>query len=123
MGHGRRIRSLVRWFLLIVSAIQGITPDARDLASSLALRILSPSILGTSTLRQDDNVPYDVCVAVRPAPSLQACRENGSRPPAYLASRGLERADESGTLAPRLSTVRNLRRGPDLHEKVCRLVC
>jgi hypothetical protein len=123
MGHGRRTAQIVRSFLLIVSAIQGITPDARDLASSLALRILGPSILETSTLAHDDAAAKDLCIAVRPAPSLPACRENGSPTPTYLASRALVRAATSGPLAPRLSTVRDFRRGPNFHEKVCRLVC
>jgi hypothetical protein len=44
MGQGRRIQSVYRRILLIAVAIQGITPDAADLASARLLVLLCPAL-------------------------------------------------------------------------------
>jgi hypothetical protein len=60
--------------LLLVVTIEGIMPDAHDLASMQPLRLLAQALLGSSTLGQDDEWPDDVCDPVTSsAVSRHAC--------------------------------------------------
>jgi hypothetical protein len=68
MGHGRLGRSPFLYILLVLSSIQGITPDARDLASPVALKLLNPFPAGHNDL-DDHGSPGEVCQAIQMAPS------------------------------------------------------
>jgi hypothetical protein len=66
MGQGRLFHPICLHFLLIATAIQGVTPDAHDLASIKALCLFCPALADSSSLGDDDDLPDDVC---RPAQS------------------------------------------------------
>jgi hypothetical protein len=51
--------------MLLALAIQGITPDAHDLASSMALRLLGSKPLDVPLTTDDDGLPDDVCDVIR----------------------------------------------------------
>jgi hypothetical protein len=61
MGQGRLSHTICLQFLLIASAIQGVTPDAQDLASIKALRLFCPLLAEAKSLADDDGLPDDVC--------------------------------------------------------------
>lgn len=122
MGQGRQIRHAVQCVLLIVSAMQGITPDARDLASPLALRLVGTSLLGRTPHLDDDDLPaHAACEA------LQACHE--TRPETGAIDEGSSprirrspREDHRG-MTPGLGPATGLPRVEDLSRTLCRLVC
>jgi hypothetical protein len=64
MSHGRLPRLPLLGLLLIVVAIQGITPDAHDLASMQPLRLFARILPGFGTFVQEDEWPDDVCAPV-----------------------------------------------------------
>ena len=59
----RRFHSICLHFVLIATAIQGVTPDAHDLASLNALRVFCPPLSSSGAVPQDDGLPDtdDVC--------------------------------------------------------------
>jgi hypothetical protein len=61
MGHGRRLRLSCRYLILIALAIQGVTPDSRDLASINALKLLCPVLRQSDQPLDADDFPDDVC--------------------------------------------------------------
>ena len=61
MSHGWLPRLPLLGFLLIVVTIQGISPDAQDLASMQPLRLLARILAGSGTFTQEDELPDDVC--------------------------------------------------------------
>jgi hypothetical protein len=70
MGQGRLSHTICLQFLLIASAIQGVTPDAKDLASIKALWFFCPVLAEANSLADDDGLPDDVCEPVRSAADL-----------------------------------------------------
>jgi hypothetical protein len=70
MRHGRLSRLLLLGILLIVVAIQGITPDAQDLASMQSLRLFARILPGSGTLALEDEWPDDVCDPLASASTL-----------------------------------------------------
>ena len=61
MGQGRLSRTICLQFLLVASAIQGITPDGQDLGSAKALWLLCPVLADADSLADDDSLPDEVC--------------------------------------------------------------
>jgi hypothetical protein len=61
MSQGRLPRFPLLGCLLIVLAIQGIVPDAHDLASMQPLRLLAGVPPESASLNQEDEWPDDVC--------------------------------------------------------------
>jgi hypothetical protein len=61
MGQARRARSIAAYFLLFALAIQGITPDAQDLASLNALRLFCPQLADSKSLLDEDESLDEVC--------------------------------------------------------------
>jgi hypothetical protein len=49
------------WMLLIAIAIQGVTPDAHDLASLNFIILLCPFLPGPEKLADNDDLPDEVC--------------------------------------------------------------
>jgi hypothetical protein len=70
MRHGWLPRIPVLGLLLIVVAIQGISPDAHDLASMQPLRLIARIAPGSDTFAGEDEWPDDVCDPVRSAFAL-----------------------------------------------------
>jgi hypothetical protein len=64
MSHGRLTQLSVQGILLIVVTIQGIVPDAHDLASMAPLRLFAQMLLGCGAPGQEDEWPDDVCEPV-----------------------------------------------------------
>jgi hypothetical protein len=54
------------WMLLIAVAIQGVTPDAHDLASLNCIRLLCPFLSGQEELADNDDLPDEVCGPIQP---------------------------------------------------------
>jgi hypothetical protein len=65
MGQGRHIQLLLRGILLIAMAIQGITPDTDDLASSRAITVLLPILNDDHSPCDEADSPDDVCELVQ----------------------------------------------------------
>src|SRR5262245_45133476 len=61
MGQGKWVQSLGQRLLLIAVAIQGITPDADDLASTKALVLLCPVLASDEVSGGGDEWPDDAC--------------------------------------------------------------
>ena len=61
MCQGRRCHSVWLYFLLIAVAIQGVTPDARDLASMNSLLLFCPALADSRDLAGEDGLPDEVC--------------------------------------------------------------
>lgn len=61
MGQGRRLPALGQGILLIAVAIQGITPDAHDLASTRSIVLLCPDLVDPDAGRDLDDGPDDAC--------------------------------------------------------------
>jgi hypothetical protein len=59
--QARQFHSVCFHLLLIATAIQGVTPDAQDIASLNALRLLCPALAGSNALASDDGLPDEVC--------------------------------------------------------------
>ena len=54
------------WMLLIAIAIQGVTPDAHDLASWNFIRLLCSFLSGPEKLADNDDLPDEVCGPIQP---------------------------------------------------------
>jgi hypothetical protein len=79
MRHGGRARSVAAHFVLFALAIQGITPDARDLASLNALRVFSAYLADSSSLADDDESADQVCGSAEVAVHLTIRKRMDSR--------------------------------------------
>ncbi len=111
MYQGSWISSTIRALLLIVTTIQGLTPDLHDLASPRAMILLCPSLLGPSYLVEDDS-PDDVCDYLEIGNSCKALREAHQPSPSILeiisGPREMGRSSEDGILRDRGRVTRLL---------------
>jgi hypothetical protein len=71
MGQGRHIQSVLLGIALI--AVQGFTPDARDLSSPRAISLLSCILPGAPSVPDDDDPSDDVCDPVHLHSSRALC--------------------------------------------------
>jgi hypothetical protein len=62
--QSRPFHSLCLRSVLIAVAIQGVTPDAQDLASLNSLRVFCPVLSGSGMPCRDDGLPDEVCEAM-----------------------------------------------------------
>jgi hypothetical protein len=132
MGDRWGIRSIGLRILLIALSIQGITPDVHDLTSGALIRILVQILGDSKTDRagdalpsrdEDENeMPDDVCVAVRQASLVPRHQPGGSPGPDLLAS---SRPTPLIGRDPPFSTRSRsgIARGRDLVNFRCRLNC
>ena len=123
MGQGRHIRTAIRCILLVVATIQGITPDAHDLASPLAMTLVVPQPIGWPDLIDDDPSPTGPCAAIRetlPWPSHHQEHLLQTMDP-----RLVDRAMRSiaGQLDPRSRPLCAELLSRDISLTLCRLVC
>jgi hypothetical protein len=65
MGQGSRRRMMALHALLVMSAIQAITPDARDMASSALLKLFSLNCQPGQRTFNDRDHSEDVCQEAR----------------------------------------------------------
>jgi hypothetical protein len=118
MGQTRRARSIAAYFLLFALAIQGITPDAQDLASLNALRLFCPQL-------DDDESLDDVC-GPADLDMYQAIRKlmdsRASRFLRFVSTGHGTRMIRWDTLPLPSPLGRNARIG-DLIHSLCRLIC
>ena len=66
MCQGRLCHSVWLYFVLIAIAIQGVTPDAQDLASIKSLWLFCPALAGSRHLAAEDGLPDEVCGPAQP---------------------------------------------------------
>jgi hypothetical protein len=64
MGQGKQSHSHLLSILLIALAIQGITPDAKDIVSPRAFYVLCPSVAKDQAFQDEDDSPDDACELV-----------------------------------------------------------
>jgi hypothetical protein len=113
----------MRTLLLIVSAIQGITPDARDIASSLAMRILSQSLPSPCGVADQDDSPDEICDVVHDSRTWVVRKREAATRPAHFAAPGAFAECPTREIAPGRSSIAEMGPGHDLSLKLCRLVC
>jgi hypothetical protein len=123
MGQGRRIRSWIRCFLLIAGAIQGITPDARDLSSPFAIRVILPSQAGPDDFRDEDDPRDDVCLTDEQSSPLQSWQPHAAHRSATFAGIGLPLFDSTSMMAPVIGPLAEIIPGLTVFEALCRLRC
>jgi len=123
MGQGRRIQSVYRRILLIAVAIQGITPDAADLASAQSLMRLGPALADDQADRGVDEWPYEACT-VPPIHVGGTKRPRAEQPPPadFLAAQppGQPLPGDDPRLVSRASIPV---RSPRIIHSLCRLLC
>lgn len=66
MCQGRPSHYLWLYLVLLASAIQGVTPDAQDLASSNTVFLLFPGVADTGIPAERDNLPDEVSGPAQP---------------------------------------------------------
>ena len=126
MCQGRLCHSVWFYFLLIAVAIQGVTPDARDLASINCLALLCPALSDSSNLTGEDGLPDEVC---GPAQNDLGVGLRGKAEPNELANSHSATADQRGPLTSLVAALRFHARGgkhprlDDLIYSLCRLRC
>jgi hypothetical protein len=125
MGQARRARSISGYLLLFALAIQGMTPDAQDLASLNALRLLCPQADDSKSLLDDEDSPDDVCGSVQLEMLLAIRKRIDSRILPFLGFVWTAHhvpMVHSATLQLPPPFGRNGRTG-DLIHSLCRLTC
>ncbi len=126
MCQGRRCHSVWLYFLLIAVAIQGVTPDARDLASMNSLLLFCPALADSRDLAGEDGLPDEVC---EPAESEMGVGLRGGLEPNDLANRLWGATDQYDPLPFDLRARRSHAGGrkhsrtDDLIYALCRLKC
>ena len=126
MYQGRPCYSIWFYVLLIAVAIQGVTPDAQDLASIKTLRLLYPSLADSGNEPDNDGLPDEVCGPAQPDSAMLLRR----RPePNDLANALSLWTDHDHPLTIKLGAVRlddcggKLPRVHDLICSLCRFQC
>jgi hypothetical protein len=108
---------------LIAAAIQGITPDARDIASPLAMRLLCPALIDHHGFCDEDDSPDDICEVARDL-SVSRVRQRANP---WRAAGLRQGAPIAGILRSDAATGSKARHNslpvPDLLRTICRLVC
>lgn len=114
---------MVVGLVLIVSAVQAITPDAHDIASPFVIKLFVARQAEDDDFRDEDRLPDQVCLAVHPSESRLAGQQHaaaGVAPDVCSGRPSFEGfADKRGPLRPAFE----IRPGPELYEALCRLVC
>src|SRR5262249_49476201 len=88
MGQGRHTRPRICGILLILSTIQGITPDSNDLASPLAFSLVGTLMIGQNALADEDNSPDDRSQAVQESLAWQTPHQELQSPKGWAATCG-----------------------------------
>lgn len=149
MPREQRSRSIGLSILLVALACQGLTPDARDIASVNLLRLLrterggpadstatarngvvcraTPSPSGVPGLSRDgdrDGLPDEVCGPARPSASARWLLKIGSGAMRLAPASAVSIPRTAGIHAfGMLSLQTRAARGEDLIHAICRLTC
>ncbi|MHB1561592.1 MAG: hypothetical protein ACYC61_29435 [Isosphaeraceae bacterium] len=122
MDRGSRRRLLALCALLLMSAIQAVTPDARDLASSALLKLFTLSTQPAHPIFNERDRSEEVCREMQVAPPCERAREADCTRtglvalPPPLPSHDVWRGLASNTTGPGRSARVLLR-------SLCRLIC
>lgn len=119
MGQGRLFQSSCRNLLLFALAIQGITPDSKDIASINALKFLCPVLTEFDQPVEADDLPDDVCepLLIKADAASREVSDSKHLPFARVASTG----ERSPGLNPGHGFVCRASTLIPLHGRVCRL--
>jgi hypothetical protein len=149
-GRRRRSRSILAQLLLVASAIQGLTPDADDIASTSLVWLLCPAPAGSSSGSKtaaarvcddlgrelppldgtlppwgddQDELPDEVCLPVAVAAGMAQRERPGGSPCHEPAT--CRRAERPFVPGPdgRAATLAGIARGDVLIRSLCRLNC
>lgn len=124
MCQGRRIRYCTAWCLLIAGAIQGITPDARDMSSAFAMRVILAEQAGPGDFRGEDDPRDEVCLAANPlAPCREWWRHPGARSASLAGTSGRPVDPVASMVGPESAPSRVWMPAPGLPDAPCRLRC
>jgi hypothetical protein len=109
--------------LLVVAAIQGLTPDLHDLASSRAMILLCPDLADDNAFQVEDESADDVCEVMESFRTRAKLRQADPLPPT-----GFTIPVASPLSPPTLGAGPAHCRGvashsPSLHHGLCRLIC
>jgi hypothetical protein len=123
MGQGKLLPSLIRCLLLVVTSIQGLTPDLHDLASSRAMILLHPFATDDNSFPVEDDSPDDVCEAMDPIPYRGVLHHSDHLSPiGFTLPVGSPQSAQfvaGGSIGGRGVVTRSL----SLHCELCRLLC
>jgi hypothetical protein len=124
MGQGRRHHAVWRRIVLIAAAIQGITPDVCDLASTKSTMLLYPILAPDAAAAPGgDEWPDDVCaLPLLSRGWLRGKKPEPTRLPGLTTAESPRQAlpdDESQPASPVAIPVRF----PRLILTLCRLLC
>jgi hypothetical protein len=123
MGQGRRIRSWLGWFLLVAGAIQGITPDARDLCSPSAMRVILAAQAVPVDFRGEDDPRDEMCLVDDQSAPLRDWQQQAVPRSASVAGPGVPLPDTTLVMATGLGPAGEIMPGFVLFEALCRLRC
>jgi hypothetical protein len=135
MGMEKPMTRAGSWFLLIAMAVQGLTPDCSNLASSMLLRLVSSGLAdsraagGCTSLpipRGDhDEIPGEVCGEASDRDATRVQLDADGRPCIRFLPVGLlDRPGRSAPLSsPSLPPGVVMRWPDDLIISLCRFVC
>lgn len=121
MRQGRRRATILSCLVLVVTAMQGVTPDGRDMASPLALKILRAQGCEHHGLCDDDDNSDEVCEVEQDRPALEASQILELKQPCALG--GATGSDPVFPLSHATGIPSNCRIGRAILFTLCRLVC
>jgi hypothetical protein len=104
-------------------AIQGLTPDMHDLASSRAFCLLCPHLVTYSAFPLEDDSPDDVCELVQATQCQERFRESDNLGPAGLATAEGSQETAWFPTAPPCFDSRIVPHTLPLIDQLCRLTC
>ena len=124
MCQGRQCYSVCLHFVLIAMAIQGVTPDAQDLASVNALRFFCAALAGSNPSASDDGLPDEVCGPAWSEMALVLHRRRESIAPGFHTMSTENQMPTDCSIARWSDTCGvNMIRFDNLISSMCRLNC
>jgi hypothetical protein len=123
MGQGRRLQAVWRPIVLIAVAVQGITPDGYDLASTKSFALLCPILAPEDAAApSEDEWPDDVCELPLLSQGWLIGQEEGMQLLGHIAA-GSARQVLPGDKDRPARPVAVPLRSPRLIHALCRLLC
>ena len=124
MRQGRLVHAICLRLLLIACAIQGVTPDAHDLASIKALWLFCPVLAEANSLADDDGLPDEVCGRDESATDLmiRTAKSREASYPAFASTDSFLPTFQTNALRS-ISRHRFSARIDDLIYSLCRINC
>jgi hypothetical protein len=123
MRQGRSLATLIRCLLLLVTAVQGLTPDLNDLASSRALVLLCPSSADTRSFQFEDDSPDDVCEILESFQTGLMVRHADDLPQSDLTIHARSAQSTRSVFRGFEANLGVMTHYPSLHDQLGRLLC